>query len=97
MHQKQNPAGFYTKGEEIFNAAVSYTHLDVYKRQAQVHVHGPGEIFHIVQLFGGDIARRGVKNGGDAVHQRGAGAVSYTHLDVYKRQALSCHFQVWGQ
>ena len=20
MHQKQNPAGFYTKGEEIFNA-----------------------------------------------------------------------------
>ena len=24
----------YTRGEEIFHMAVSYTHLDVYKRQA---------------------------------------------------------------
>ena len=50
--------------------AVSYTHLDVYKRQRQLW---PGVIFatigwQLIQALGGIYA------------------VSYTHLDVYKRQ-----------
>ena len=50
--------------------AVSYTHLDVYKRQLYFHREGDGVL-------------TGMSNPGQAV---GFDAVSYTHLDVYKRQ-----------
>ena len=52
---------------------VSYTHLDVYKRQVEIVVLYVG--FHAVF-------------GHEAVILFGAIAVSYTHLDVYKRQVL---------
>ena len=61
------------------SAAVSYTHLDVYKRQAKDHI--PAMVANIktnpkynvltVFLF---------------VVDTGSIPVSYTHLDVYKRQ-----------
>ena len=63
---------------------VSYTHLDVYKRQL---LHGGPELFYHVglwQLF--QLLARGLV---DVFFSRGfshAGPVSYTHLDVYKRQ-----------
>ena len=50
---------------------VSYTHLDVYKRQQITHEAGKQE---------GD---NGTKNG---VERNPFIPVSYTHLDVYKRQ-----------
>ena len=51
---------------------VSYTHLDVYKRQAHTvdHVHQKADLH------------------GDLGVAHAAEPVSYTHLDVYKRQAL---------
>ena len=52
--------------------AVSYTHLDVYKRQLW------GRDFGVHKRTGGRI-------GGTRIMNR---AVSYTHLDVYKRQQL---------
>ena len=61
---------------------VSYTHLDVYKRQDQ-------HLFHQGRLCG----RRGGNHHpfqqwqGPGLH--GGNPVSYTHLDVYKRQAWS--------
>ena len=54
---------------------VSYTHLDVYKRQDIVHVLRPGHRIHHDLSFPGSKGTAGT-----------AGAVSYTHLDVYKRQ-----------
>ena len=58
--------------------AVSYTHLDVYKRQITFIVfmllfsgHGADWTYITAQLCGGGLM---------------LGAVSYTHLDVYKRQ-----------
>ena len=90
---------------------VSYTHLDVYKRQASAgakfiaekiddvfaialgyfeqtqDVQGifSGRIIDVhkdtVMLVDGDIADREVVD-----HPGGVGTVSYTHLDVYKRQ-----------
>ena len=60
---------------------VSYTHLDVYKRQAigtvvlaQVDRHSQNRLCHIL---GGQIRAIGELDA----------PVSYTHLDVYKRQA----------
>ena len=68
---------------------VSYTHLDVYKRQ-------PLECNNVVLRLSEVYliaAEAGCKLGGDAAVQ-GLGylndivTVSYTHLDVYKRQTL---------
>ena len=73
---------------------VSYTHLDVYKRQAQY-----------IAIIGGKGARHKIgalhelrtQNIGSTARLRGSiaectrfaeVAVSYTHLDVYKRQHL---------
>ena len=62
---------------------VSYTHLDVYKRQV-LHVPVAGhKLGQVTVARGGDQA--------EAVEQvklHAVGAVSYTHLDVYKRQGL---------
>ena len=62
---------------------VSYTHLDVYKRQGRAH---PRD-----HRRRGGSRRRGELPGQGAQRRlgcqgRGAVAVSYTHLDVYKRQ-----------
>ena len=72
------------------SASVSYTHLDVYKRQEkqrdvmEQYYNDDLSLSEIAANFG--ITRQGVR---DAI-KRGAGTilepVSYTHLDVYKRQ-----------
>ena len=63
-HMHQNP--------ELSFQAVSYTHLDVYKRQAKGKAEGlSGSDWRMLLL---------------PTFHAGAGAVSYTHLDVYKRQ-----------
>ena len=67
--------------------AVSYTHLDVYKRQEQ-----RGDVSAAEQHF-----RAALNLGRRSVYLLGAYAdflldqnpVSYTHLDVYKRQGVS--------
>ena len=71
--------------------AVSYTHLDVYKRQAQgavVHIeHTPPDDFfqaESIRLMLVDIV---IQQSGNHIVS-GSDAVSYTHLDVYKRQSL---------
>ena len=99
---------------------VSYTHLDVYKRQAQIPdlvpilcmaaaaAEGKTEIRNAGRLrikesdrltaMADCLKRLGVPveekqdglviHGGTLTEQQGA--VSYTHLDVYKRQRASC-------
>ena len=56
---------------------VSYTHLDVYKRQIEV-------------WYTNDIPFRGTPQANVGVPD-GLVPVSYTHLDVYKRQTVRCH------
>ena len=60
----------------LIQVPVSYTHLDVYKRQEQPFV--------------GDTLTANIKPSSATVTYSwrvgGAEAVSYTHLDVYKRQ-----------
>ena len=53
--------------------AVSYTHLDVYKRQV---------------VSGGEITAQGAKADILPELLTDSSAVSYTHLDVYKRQVI---------
>ena len=62
--------------------SVSYTHLDVYKRQ---HLDG-GALGKLRRGEGGHVPQVAIP----AQQDRGglAGPVSYTHLDVYKRQAV---------
>ena len=64
---------------------VSYTHLDVYKRQGQKN-DGSGECILVVPL------RRMVALGAARLlrHPARPAPVSYTHLDVYKRQEGGC-------
>ena len=62
--------------------SVSYTHLDVYKRQEKVSNH---EQNHCDR--GGCIARDDVRERqGGVIGELLLESVSYTHLDVYKRQ-----------
>ena len=63
--------------------AVSYTHLDVYKRQAY-----KDQILSFQECngeFNEDLSYEIVKK---IYTQEGEKPVSYTHLDVYKRQHL---------
>ena len=62
---------------------VSYTHLDVYKRQFQNTVidTGVGQVGRVLEF--GQLQVGGDYHGPAAT----VAAVSYTHLDVYKRQA----------
>ena len=87
---------------------VSYTHLDVYKRQDTDTAIGNVALYHRFHLRKiGDtvvykehlsVAAHFEVNGisdnliTESMHLRlnGVTAVSYTHLDVYKRQLLSC-------
>ena len=81
---------------------VSYTHLDVYKRQ---------EKHHPVSLVGNNYEYiQGVTEGTQALELKGStyvdlgtdaslnpsSPVSYTHLDVYKRQ-VQHYFEKYGQ
>ena len=74
---------------------VSYTHLDVYKRQVPAHSDAEirGAITPVVNAtvdrINKNVAKRNsyLKAWGDK-----EGPVSYTHLDVYKRQRRS-----WGR
>ena len=73
------------------SVTVSYTHLDVYKRQLvlvgmdrdgaprQAHIKGMRQRAFRYDAPGSDKAY-GFR------HMGGSGPVSYTHLDVYKRQ-----------
>ena len=61
--------------------AVSYTHLDVYKRQAVEFKDGESEATLSVACPG----LQALKSYQFSIH---LDAVSYTHLDVYKRQLL---------
>ena len=69
--------------------AVSYTHLDVYKRQ-HTHTRNLLEKYVTVQMV------RQSLGGGEGslifslLWVSWVGAVSYTHLDVYKRQDQYC-------
>ena len=68
--------------------AVSYTHLDVYKRQVLYwaeEYHIDGFRFDLMGLLDVDLMNR-IRRELD--ERYGEGAVSYTHLDVYKRQTL---------
>ena len=86
---------------EKFNpVTVSYTHLDVYKRQAHdpaqeiLVSHAPAGLGLGATLFVAGLAGDPCVSGVTACavpfpaahRQRGAFPVSYTHLDVYKRQ-----------
>ena len=71
--------------------AVSYTHLDVYKRQGVLRAHGwpegRGTLERARRLLD-DSAGHQVRRPRDLHGAEGEvlAAVSYTHLDVYKRQ-----------
>ena len=78
--------------DEFASASVSYTHLDVYQRQdlnITISVIDNG-----IGINGEDIPRLAkpfeqVENEHSRLNQgTGLGPVSYTHLDVYKRQLL---------
>ena len=56
---------------------VSYTHLDVYKRQRLLGADGGERMVPSSELKKGDVVM---------VSAGGVIPVSYTHLDVYKRQ-----------
>ena len=61
----------------MYGQAVSYTHLDVYKRQL---VKVADHVTHILlRCYHLKLHNR--------LHKDGGSLVSYTHLDVYKRQA----------
>ena len=55
--------------------AVSYTHLDVYKRQGLLYCADCGGKMYVHRT-----------NNGKRISQYTCSPVSYTHLDVYKRQ-----------
>ena len=63
---------------------VSYTHLDVYKRQIKVQKRKKEEVFAKANEL---LLKMGLEGRGDAYPY----PVSYTHLDVYKRQILSLY------
>ena len=74
-------------------AAVSYTHLDVYKRQVLANVVKRLKEIHGVAL---GVASKRLQPAKQPTQsrplRRHPEPVSYTHLDVYKRQALTSFF-----
>ena len=74
--------------------AVSYTHLDVYKRQLLGHG-GAGKttVAEAMALITGVTKRMGKVADGNTISDYDKEAVSYTHLDVYKRQQQLLHFR----
>ena len=92
----------------VAQAPVSYTHLDVYKRQiygggkqisrsgaapsAIASLYQPGFLGWIPNEY--DLPKEGPTSLSPDGSQ-GEGAVSYTHLDVYKRQATTSRRPPW--
>ena len=70
---------------------VSYTHLDVYKRQIVLIV-----LPTMVIAMGDGIRDMGIHMAANSVEMEdavgSATSVSYTHLDVYKRQVRYCTY-----
>ena len=64
--------------KHLYDTAVSYTHLDVYKRQAYTQE----ETIQNLVKSQGEISDCHIERYGNVIYP-----VSYTHLDVYKRQA----------
>ena len=62
--------------------AVSYTHLDVYKRQAVYNKEGVSAVEKGMAVYHPSI------NNYTPEHSLSVYTVSYTHLDVYKRQVI---------
>ena len=63
--------------------AVSYTHLDVYKRQAYTIINKKGATYYGIAVALARITKA-ILDDENAVLP----PVSYTHLDVYKRQPI---------
>ena len=64
--------------------SVSYTHLDVYKRQDKLDV----SAFHGLDPVRAELYRLCEQRGVGITVMKALGAVSYTHLDVDKRQDI---------
>ena len=77
------PARIRLTSESRSSKAVSYTHLDVYKRQVGV---GLEPVANELLIEGRLAVARLVA----LQRPEAGGTVSYTHLDVYKRQVLTC-------
>ena len=72
-------------GMNIYIMAVSYTHLDVYKRQEYQVV--TKDVVKVRDGASTDAKELGLLKEQVTLTAYGTEAVSYTHLDVYKRQA----------
>ena len=75
-------------GDLTGGMSVSYTHLDVYKRQGnaivnEIKAKGGEAMFLVTNVLDEAILEQNLK---DILAAYGRVAVSYTHLDVYKRQ-----------
>ena len=66
---------------------VSYTHLDVYKRQEQ-HIAATNQLIGSRPVEDGTGVHHSRHPESDTCREVGLNPVSYTHLDVYKRQML---------
>ena len=78
------------RGRFLTTVPVSYTHLDVYKRQTlkNVNISTDSELQEIAgYAFYGCSALTDIYF---PTYVDYIGAVSYTHLDVYKRQGFIC-------
>ena len=67
------------------NMPVSYTHLDVYKRQGTHYVSDLNEPHHASNLTAVNSNHSAFEKYVDK-NRKSYTTVSYTHLDVYKRQ-----------
>ena len=88
MEQRHLPAfetGRAGKGQKLCAGSVSYTHLDVYKRQQEAHLYLARRKKEDMKVIG-EVVNEGRPTAEQTVREW---PVSYTHLDVYKRQLPS--------
>ena len=73
--------------------SVSYTHLGVLEGNAVVF-----QVFQGIQAqnAGAFVVGHAAAQQPAIPHAHGVGAVSYTHLDVYKRQQRGSAVRLWG-
>ena len=71
-------------------AAVSYTHLDVYKRQKVIIINGSARKGNTLTAIEAFVKGASEKNEIEIIEpdKLNIAPVSYTHLDVYKRQSI---------